>query len=152
MNNAEIRNYKKKDYAEVIKLWTEVGLHRKERGDTPEIIDATIANGGRLILLIDKTNKKIIGTSWLSTDYRRVFLSHFCVKTEYQGKGLSHILLAESFKFAQKLNLQIKLEVRRTNHRALNLYQNKGFKHIGDHDVYIARDIYDNPYSKNKSK
>lgn len=136
--NFTTRNFVKGDFNDVMKLWIELKLGRPERGDTEETVLATIKNGGKMILLCD--NDKIIGTSWLSTDGRRIFLHHFGINENYQGKGLAHFLLDESIKFAKEKKLQIKLEVRMTNIKALNLYINSGFKRIGDHDVYILRD------------
>ena len=141
MNNWIIRDYKDEDYEEVHNLWEEVGLSRKERRDSLKTIRATIDNGGKLILLIDKNKNTIVGTSWLTTDYRRIYLQYFSIKTEYQGKGLAHILLDESYKFAKKLNLQIKLEVRRNNFKAIKLYKDSGFNYLGDFDTYIVRNV-----------
>ena len=141
MTNWIIRDYIDDDYEEVLKLWEEVGLSRKERRDSLETIRATIDNGGKLILLIDNKRNYIIGTSWLTVDYRRIYLQYFSVKKEYQGQGLAHILLDESYKYAKKMNLQVKLEVRRTNLKAISLYKNSGFTYLGDYDTYIVRNV-----------
>jgi ribosomal protein S18 acetylase RimI-like enzyme len=136
-----IRDYKNDDYESVKNLWIELYLGRAERGDSAEVIENTIKYGGKLLLLIDSENDKIIGTSWLSTDHRRLYLHHFGIKTEYQGQGLSHLLVDASISFAKELNMQVKLEVRRSNCRAIRLYQNSGFSYLGDYDVYVIRDI-----------
>ena len=139
-NEIIIRNYQNNDYNEVNALWEEVKLAKKERRDDKKIISDTIKNGGQLILLIDKKSETIIGASWLTTDYRRIYLHHFAIKTEFQGKGYSHILVKESLKFAKKRKMQIKLEVRTNNYKAINLYKKNGFKNLGDYDIYIIRD------------
>jgi ribosomal protein S18 acetylase RimI-like enzyme len=36
---------------------------------------------------------------------------------------------------------QVKLEVHSTNLKAINLYKKFGFKHLGEYNVYIIRDI-----------
>ena len=36
---------------------------------------------------------------------------------------------------------QVKLEVHSTNLKAINLYKKLGFKHLGEYNVYITRDI-----------
>ncbi|MBN2893054.1 MAG: GNAT family N-acetyltransferase [Bacteroidales bacterium] len=136
-----VRDFSLPDYNEVFELWESLGLSRKERGDTAEVITNTIENGGKLFLLIDSQNYKIIGTSWLSNDHRRLYLHHFAVKKEYQGQGLSHILVDESLKFVKELKLQVKLEVHQSNQKAINLYKKSGFKFLGDYDVYIVRDV-----------
>lgn len=135
----KIRDFVKGDFNEVMLLWTELKLARAERGDTEEVVLETIKRGGKMVLLI--LDDKIIGTSWLTTDGRRLFLSHFGIKFEYQGKKLAHLLLDESIKYAKQLNLQVKLEVRRTNTKAINLYKNSNFTYLGDLDIYIIRDI-----------
>jgi len=44
-------------------------------------------------------------------------------------------------KLARNKGLQVKLEVHRTNRKAINLYKSEGFQYLGDFDVYIIRDI-----------
>ncbi len=141
MNRYSTRDYKYADYSEVMKIWQELGLSSKARGDNHDTIKATIENGGKFILLIDNQNNEIIGTSWISNDKRRLYLHHFGIKKSEQGKGLSHYLLDESIRFAKNLNMQLKLEVHTQNITAVNLYKNAGFDYLGDYDVYIIRDI-----------
>jgi ribosomal protein S18 acetylase RimI-like enzyme len=52
---------------------------------------------------------------------------------------LGKALLKTSLDRARVLNLQIKLEVHRDNKAAIGLYQNHGFKYLGDYDGYIIR-------------
>ncbi len=133
------RDYQKGDYKDVMNLWVQLNLGRKERGDNESVILQTIKLGGKFILLC--SDNEIIGTCWLTTDGRRLFLHHFGIKENFQGQGLAHKLLDEAFKYANDLNLQVKLEVRRTNEKAIDLYKNSGFKYLGDYDVYILRDV-----------
>jgi ribosomal protein S18 acetylase RimI-like enzyme len=60
---------------------------------------------------------------------------------ECQGKGLSKILLKESLQFVKSNGAQVKLEVHSTNIKAINLYKKFGFKHLGEYNVYIIRDV-----------
>ncbi|RLD73184.1 MAG: hypothetical protein DRJ10_18120 [Bacteroidetes bacterium] len=89
----------------------------------------------------DSNNEKIIGSSWLTNDGRRLYLHHFCILPKYQSKGLSKTLLDKSLAFAKEVNLQIKLEVHRDNTIAKELYHKGGFKYLGDYEVYIIRDV-----------
>lgn len=139
LDKVKIRDFVKGDFEEVMAFWVELKLARKERGDTEEVVLETIKRGGKIILLT--LDDKIIGTSWLTTDGRRLFLSHFGIKAQYQGKKLAHLLLDESLKYAKQLNLQVKLEVSKTNYKAINLYKNSNFTYLGDYDIYIIRDI-----------
>jgi ribosomal protein S18 acetylase RimI-like enzyme len=60
---------------------------------------------------------------------------------EFKGNGLSDYLLKESLDFVKKKGYQVKLEVNKSNERAVNLYKKSGFKSLGDFDIYIIRDI-----------
>ncbi len=84
---------------------------------------------------------RIAGTSWMTCDGRRLLLHHFGILPEFQGKGLSKLLLKESLRFAKETGLQVKLEVHSSNHRAINLYNKFGFKLLKDYCIYIIRDI-----------
>lgn len=136
-----IRNYADNDYPEMMLLWGSLGLGNAFRGDDPEVIRRTIQMGGQLLLMIEKENGSIIGTSWLTVDGRRTYIHHFGIKTDYQGKGLAKILLNASLKLAKTMGMQIKLEVHEENIKAINLYKKAGFAYLGDYRVYILRDI-----------
>ena len=139
MTETKLRDYQPKDFAELFELWQATGLASKGRGDDARVIANTLNAGGRLFIL--SCNDKIIGSSWITNDGRRLYLHHLCVSPDFQGKKLSHILLDASLRYAQKLNLQIKLEVSRNNEFTINLYKKYGFKYLGDYDVYIIRDL-----------
>ncbi len=143
MSNFIIRDYVSGDYENVIKLWLDIGLGNSQRGDNVEVIAQTLASGGRLFILANKNNNEILGTSWLTNDKRRLYLHHFGIKKEYQGKGFSKQLMEASLKFAIDCGLQIKIEVHKENLVALNLYKKYGFKYLGDYDVYIVRNLKD---------
>ncbi len=139
--NLQIRDYKPEDYLEVEQLWNDTEMGGNERGDDNEIIEETIQLGGKLFILEDISTGKIIGTSWLTQDGRRIYLHHFGIKPEHQGKGYSKILLKESLNFARNTGKQIKLEVHKNNIKAVELYRKGGFKYLGDYDIYIIRDL-----------
>jgi ribosomal protein S18 acetylase RimI-like enzyme len=132
-------DYQQSDFDGLMEMWLATGLGDSKRGDNHQIIIQTLEKGGKLILL--KTSSlKIIGSSWMTTDGRRLYLHHFGILPECQGKGLAKLLMAESMKFAKQTGLQIKLEVHTTNLKAINLYKKYGFKYLGDYDVYIIRE------------
>jgi ribosomal protein S18 acetylase RimI-like enzyme len=136
-----IREYSDNDYAEVTQLWESLGLGGAHRGDDEHIIRRTIEMGGKMLLLIFKDSNAIVGCSWLTVDGRRTYLHHFGIHADYQGNGLSKILLDASLRLAATYGMQIKLEVHNGNAKALNLYKKSGFIYLGDYDVYIIRDI-----------
>lgn len=140
-SDCQIRDYKVYDFAEVNNLWKATGMGGAERGDDNDVIQKTIKTDGKLIILENKISKEIIGTSWLTNDGRRIYLHHFGIKPIYQGKGLSKILLNESLNFAKSKEMQLKLEVHKSNTKAIGLYITDGFKYLGDYEVYIIRDL-----------
>jgi ribosomal protein S18 acetylase RimI-like enzyme len=139
--NFLIRDFIDSDFDEVNKLWIETGIVGSHRGDNLQIILATINNEGKLKLLTEKQSEKIIGTAWLTNDMRRIYLHHFCIKPEYQNKGLSHLLCDDCISFAKEKKMQIKLEVHKNNEKAITLYKKHGFNFLGDYDVYIIREF-----------
>ncbi|MEA3444250.1 MAG: N-acetyltransferase [Bacteroidota bacterium] len=135
------RDYKPDDFEQVNRIWEETEMGGAERGDSKEIVARTLKAGGKLIILVDTEENQIIGTSWLTQDARRIYLHHFGILPEFQGIGLSKLLLDESFAFAKKLNMQIKLEVHKDNEVAIHIYEEAGFDYLGEYNVYIVRDI-----------
>lgn len=139
-NEFYIRNYRKGDFDGIMSLWIETGLGNPERGDDEKIIEESIKMGGSMLIMEEKKTKRIIGTSWMTFDGRRIHLHHFGITPGLQGMGLSKMLLDESMKFVKKKGCQVKLEVHKSNIKAINLYKKAGFKYLGDYDVYIIRD------------
>ena len=139
-NDPIIRDYKEDDYNQISELWSMTGLGNPERGDNDETIKRTLVLGGKLLVIVSITSGKIIGTSWMTCDGRRILLHHFGILPDFQGKGLSKILLKESLQFAKKTGLQVKLEVHSSNIRAINLYNKFGFKLLKEYCIYIIRD------------
>ncbi|MEZ5001060.1 MAG: GNAT family N-acetyltransferase [Bacteroidales bacterium] len=131
MDNYSVRDYTPGDYKEVVRIWNETAMGGPERGDNQAIIDHSISIGGRLLLLVDQNNKRVIGTSWMTFDGRRIHLHHFGIEPSYQSRGLSKILLKESMNHVRQKGFQVKLEVHQSNTRAINLYKGAGFKYLG---------------------
>lgn len=141
MNNPTfiVRDYCEEDFEGLFRLWEATSLSSKARGDTAETIRETLQLGGRLLLLISEN--EVIGSSWITSDGRRLYLHHFGIHPHYQGQGLSHLLMIPSMDIAKQRKMQIKLEVHRDNSAAISLYKKYGFGYLGDYDVYIIRDI-----------
>ena len=136
-----IRDYRNEDYDELINFWYLTDMGNPERGDSSDTISRTLQLGGKLLILESKSSRQICGSSWMTYDGRRIMLHHFGIIPECQGKGLSKILLQESLQFIKSKNTQVKLEVHSTNFKAINLYKKFGFKHLGEYNVYIIRDV-----------
>jgi ribosomal protein S18 acetylase RimI-like enzyme len=135
-----VREYRPEDYTEVERLWSETGMGSPARSDDQQVIQKTLEMGGKLFILEEPASGKVIGTSWLTDDGRRIYLHHFGILPAFQGKGFSKYLLKASLDYAQSSGKQIKIEVHQSNKKAIHLYLNAGFNYLGDYDVYIIRD------------
>ncbi|MDX9929801.1 MAG: GNAT family N-acetyltransferase [Bacteroidales bacterium] len=135
-----IRDYREGDYQALSELWLDTGVGRPDRGDDNETILRSVRIGGKMLIMEDD-NGELTGSSWMTYDGRRIHLHHFAILPSHQGKGLAIPLLKESLNFVKEKGSQVKLEVHRSNLKAINLYEKAGFRYLGDYDVYIIRDI-----------
>ncbi|MFP4604286.1 MAG: GNAT family N-acetyltransferase [Bacteroidales bacterium] len=141
MENITIRDYKSEDYDQVQYVWEKSGVGGAHRGDDKQIIEQSIKMGGRLLILEDLNQNKILGTSWMTFDGRRIHLHHIGVLPELQNKGYGTLLTRRSIQHAKAKGYQIKLEVSADNTKAISLYKKLGFNRLGDYDIYIIRDF-----------
>jgi len=132
-----IRNFKPADYPQVVSLWKETGIYTSERGDTPELILRCNDQGGKFLVMEEPSESRIVGTSWLTWDGRRVMLHHFAILPSVQGQGYGRQLALESLTFAREKKCPMKLEVHRDNLPAVQLYRSLGFAVFEDYDVYM---------------
>jgi ribosomal protein S18 acetylase RimI-like enzyme len=135
-----IRDYEPIDFPKIIDLWAQTGLGGAQRGDNQQIIEQSIAMGGKLLVAINNEGE-LVGTSWMTFDGRRIHLHHFGVSPRFQRMGIGKLLTKHSIHFAKEKGYQVKLEVHRDNYPAIELYKHMGFSYLGDYDVYIIRDI-----------
>ena len=136
-----IRDFSVNDIKQINEIWQQTGLGNVERGDNEKVINNTIKIGGKFLVLENSEHNEIIGTSWITTDNRRLYLHHFGIKPKYQKKGLGMMLAKATLEFAKMKNMQIKLEVHKDNAAAIELYKKIGFKYLGDYKVFIIRDL-----------
>lgn len=134
-----IRDYRPGDFSQIESLWKETGVYRPERGDSPDTILRCNALGGKFLILEDEENKKIIGTSWLSWDGRRVLMHHLAVLPSLQGLGYGRRLTIDSLEFARQKGAPMKLEVHHDNKPAIKIYQDLGFKILEGYEVYMVQ-------------
>lgn len=138
MENIVIRDYLAADYPAITDLWLKTGLGGAHRGDNQKIIEKSIKMGGKL-LVAESDDGRILATSWMTFDGRRIHLHHFGVMPSFQKRGIGRKLAIESINFAKKKGFQMKLEVHKTNNEAIQLYSKLGFSYLGDYLVYIIR-------------
>ena len=124
-------------YSEIISIWDKTGISNPERADSFDSIQRTLEHGG--ILLLAYMDAILVGTIWLTNDYRRLYLHHMAVLPEFQKQGIGRSLLKEAIQIADKQGLQAKLEVHSDNAAALNLYRSMGFKVLDGYLVMIRR-------------
>ena len=124
-------------YAEIISIWDKTGISNPERADSFDSIQRTLEHGG--ILLLAYIEDKLVGTIWLTNDYRRLYIHHMAILPEFQNQGIGRSLLQEAITIADSQVLQAKLEVRSGNAAALHLYRSMGFQVLDGYLVMIRR-------------
>ncbi len=139
MKDLIIRKYQPADYSAVLDIWLKTGLGGPQRGDNQKTIEKSIKLGG-MLLVAEIKNGHVVATSWMTFDGRRLHLHHFGVLPKYQQQGIGRMLAMESIQVAKRKNIQMKLEVHRSNRHAIELYKKLGFNYLGDYLVYIMRD------------
>jgi ribosomal protein S18 acetylase RimI-like enzyme len=139
MEGYRIRDYRHGDYEQVAILWEQTGMGNPERGDDKNTIERCLSLGGKLLILEHEGTATIAGTSWMTWDGRRLYLHHFGILPEYQGRGLAGYLLEETLEYVRESGRQVKLEVHSSNMKAIRLYKKYGFEYLGDYLVYIIR-------------
>jgi ribosomal protein S18 acetylase RimI-like enzyme len=136
-----IRDYQASDYPAVLELWESLDMKPTERGDSNQVIQDTLKKGGKLLILEDVKNGRIIGTSWMTNDARRIYLHHFGINKKFQRKGLGKKLAKATLEFIQSTGMPVKLEVHKDNIAAKKLYENLGFFAFTEYDIYMIRDF-----------
>ncbi len=139
LSRISIRDYRPEDYPTIESLWLATGLGGFWRGDDRAVIEKSLAIGGKLLVALD-VDGALVGTSWMTFDGRRLHLHHVGVLPDYRRSGIGRLLSIESIRFAREKQVQIKLEVHRSNEAAVSMYKKLGFQYLGDYDVYIIRD------------
>lgn len=124
-------------YQQIVPIWLTTGVGNPVRGDNYQVITNTLLFKGKFITAWD--NEKVIGTCWLSSDNRRLYLHHMAVLPEYQNQRIGQAMLNYALEYGKSLGLQIKLEVNEHNPSAIHLYEKYGFKFIEGYVPMIKR-------------
>jgi|GEM_PF-84592 len=134
-----IRDFLPDDFTQLKLLWEDTGLSYPERGDDLETIEETLRMGGRLLVMVDKRDGSIIGSSWMTCDGRRMFLHHFGIRTDWQNKGLGTKLAEACMAYLKTKHKQVKLEVHKDNTTAIRLYKKFGFFEFENYRTFMIR-------------
>lgn len=135
-----IRDYREEDYPALFRLWQITDMTKPERDDSKESIESCNRQGGKLLLMEQEGTGNLIGSSWMTWDGRRIYLHHFCIHPEFQGKGLGTLLGERSLDWIRQKKQQVKLEVHKDNRAARALYAKLGFFAFKDYYIYMKRD------------
>lgn len=126
-------------YQQLLALWDATGISNPARSDSLAAIAHSLEHTGTLILAHE--DGELIGSIWLTHDYRRLYLHHMAVAPTLQNRGIGSKMLQEALQLATELGYQAKLEVHATNHPAMHLYKKHGFNELKGYLTCIKRDI-----------
>jgi ribosomal-protein-alanine N-acetyltransferase len=83
------------------------------------------------LYLTAKVNKKIVGYTgcWFKDKVKEIHIVNLAIKKEFRRKNIATYLINEIINMAKTINFnKITLEVRASNEKAINLYENLDFK------------------------
>ena len=87
--------------------------------------------------LVAKLNTEIIGFAGIKIILDEADVMNIVIKKIYRNQGVGTLLLNEIINLCKKQNLNsVSLEVNETNSSAIHLYENFGFKKVGDRKKY----------------
>lgn len=86
---------------------------------------------------VAKLNNEIIGFAGIKIIIDEADIMNIVTKKIYRNQGIGTLLLSKIIDFCKKLNLNsISLEVNEVNKSAIHLYENFGFKKVGNRKNY----------------
>lgn len=118
-------------------IWTRTGVANPARADSLESIQITLAHGGLIILAFK--GDEAIGATWLTHDWRRLYIHHMAVLEQYRNRGVGRHLLNAALAYSTQIGIQPKLEVHHANPGARHLYESAGFSYIDGYWVMVKR-------------
>lgn len=87
--------------------------------------------------LVANLNTEIIGFAGIKIILDEADVMNIVIKKIYRNQGVGTLLLNEIINLCKKQNLNsVSLEVNETNSSAIHLYENFGFKKVGDRKKY----------------
>ena len=102
-----------------------------------EAYQREIDNPSSLVLGLTTEHHELLGFGCLWSVLEEAHITVLAVRPEYQGQGFGKAIVWGLLKKARDRNLEwATLEVRESNHIAIALYENFGFKEIGRRPTY----------------
>ncbi|HSA04653.1 MAG TPA: GNAT family N-acetyltransferase, partial [Tenuifilaceae bacterium] len=92
MEEVSIRDFELQNFDGLSEVWSLTNLGNPQRGDNLDIILQSISMGGKMLVAVN-ADDRVIGTSWMTFDGRRIHLHHFGVHPDYQRKGIGKLLV-----------------------------------------------------------
>jgi N-acetylglutamate synthase len=124
-------------FAAITDIWLSTGVSNPARRDDFASVQYNLDNGGIMLLAFERD--ELLGTLWLSHDFRRLYLHHMAVLPQNQNHGIGRALLETALRVAAEKGYQAKLEVHQDNAAARHLYQSMGFTDLDGYTVMIRR-------------
>lgn len=95
-------------------------------------------------MLVIRSGGQILGVACMWAYLQECHIIMLAVKPEYQCQGLGSILIWQMLDYAHLFGAEwVVLEVRESNQRAINLYQQFGFNPIGKRKEYYSNNKED---------
>ncbi len=96
------------------------------------------------IMFVIRSSGQILGVACMWAYFEECHIIMLAVKTDYQHQGLGSILIWQMLYHAHIFGAEwVVLEVRESNKKAINLYQQFGFKPIGKRKEYYSNNKED---------
>ena len=90
----------------------------------------------RYIVAVNENNKAV-GYMGVWRIFDEAHVTNLAVHPDFQGKGIAHLLVISSLDMCNEDKIKfMTLEVRKSNEKAKNLYENFGFKSLGMRKKY----------------
>jgi len=125
-------------FQSITAIWLETGISNPARADSFGAVQNNLSQNGTMLLTwLDGI---LVGTAWLSHDFRRLYIHHMAVSPEFQNRGIGRALLEEALSIARDNGWQAKLEVHVENAAARHLYSSYGFTDLEGYIVMIRRE------------
>ncbi len=124
-------------FDQIEQIWISTGVSNPARGDDYQVVSRSLNHDGKILSAWD--DDLMVGTCWLTSDSRRLYLHHMAVLKDYQNQKVGHLLMESAIKYGRMLGLQMKLEVHENNESAIHLYRKYGFEHLSQYQAMIKR-------------